>query len=47
MGDKTGLASLIARDFPHLVQTLNHLSGLLNLIRMDQSSGIGNMTVRS
>jgi hypothetical protein len=47
MGDKTGIAALIARDFKKLVETLNYLSGLLNLIRMDQSSTIGNLIIQS
>jgi hypothetical protein len=40
MGDKTGLSALIARDFKQLAETLNYLSGLLSLIRLDQSASI-------
>lgn len=40
MGDKTGIAALVASDFKQLVETLNHLGGLLTLIRMDQSFAI-------
>jgi len=47
MGDKTGIAALIARDFKQLAETLNYLSGLLNLIRMDQSSAIANSADQS
>lgn len=38
MGYRTGMASLIARDFAQLAETLNFLTGLLTLIQMDQAS---------
>lgn len=38
MGNRTGIASLIARNFGQLAETLNALDGLLSLIRMDQAS---------
>jgi hypothetical protein len=38
MGNHTGIASLIARNFGQLAETLNALAGLLSLIRMDQAS---------
>ncbi len=38
MGYRTGIASLIARDFAQLAETLNSLAGLLRLIQLDQAS---------
>ncbi|WP_310615350.1 hypothetical protein [Limnohabitans sp.] len=40
LGYRTGIASLIARDFAQLAETLNSLAGLLSLIQMDQASVI-------
>ncbi len=46
MGDMTGIGSLVASDFKQLTETLNYLSGLLVLIRMDQSSAIARSTAQ-
>lgn len=46
MGDKTGLSALIARDFKQLAETLNYLSGFLNVIRLDQSAAIARSMVQ-
>ena len=37
-GQNSGLASLVARDFPSLVETLRHIHPLLTLIGLDQFS---------
>lgn len=38
MGQNTGIASLVARDFPSLVETLHQIHPLLTLTRLDQFS---------
>jgi hypothetical protein len=40
MGESTGIATLIARDFPHLVATLQQLQPFMALVRLDQVSWI-------
>lgn len=36
MGENTGIASLVARDFPSLATTLQQIQPFLTLIRLDQ-----------
>lgn len=45
MGAFEGIGALIANDFAQLSSTMNHLSGLLALFKMDQASAIGDLTI--
>lgn len=38
MGQNTGIATLVARDFPSLVETLHRIQPLLTLVGLDQFS---------
>lgn len=40
MGSEYGLGYIVADDFPHLLVTLQHLRGLIDLVALDQRSDL-------
>lgn len=42
-GSSHGLGAMVAHDFGQLVETMNHLSGLLSLIKLSQSVQISEL----
>lgn len=38
MGENSGIATLVARDFPHLAATLQQLQPFMALVRLDQAA---------
>ena len=47
MGAFESIGSLIANDFAQLASTLNHLTGLLALVKLDQSSSLSCLTIEA